>query len=56
MAAPSWAEELASIVRLHSMKGTLTQGWETMRERLIELGLASEQRVLGEFIRCRVPA
>ena len=56
MAAPSWAEELLSIVRLHSMKGTLTQGWETMRERLIELGLATEQRVLGEFIRCRVPA
>ena len=56
MAAPSWAEELASIVRLHSMKGTLTQGWETMHGRLLEPGLASEHRVLGEFIRCCVPA
>ena len=56
MAVPAWAEELTSIVRLHSLKGTLTQGWELMRERLIELGLATEQRVLGEFIRCRVPA
>ena len=56
MAVPSWAEELSSLVRLHTMKGTLTQGWETMHQRLIQLGLANNQRVLGEFKRCRVPA
>ena len=56
MEVPSWVEELSSIVRLHTMKGTLTQGWETMHGRLIQLGLASEQRVLGEFKRFRAPA
>ena len=53
---PAWADELTSIVRLHNMKGTLTQGWEVMQDRLIQLRLASQQRVVGEFIRFRVPA
>ena len=56
MAAPAWAAELISIVRLHTLRGTLVQGWEALQGRLKELGLASEQQVLGEFKRCRGPA
>ena len=56
MAVPAWAEELTSLVRLHTLKGTLTQGWELIHARLLELGLASEQRVEGEFICFRMPA
>ena len=56
MAAPAWAEELTSIVRLHTMKGTLASGREIAHARLQALGLANEQQVLPQFKRSRGPA
>ena len=53
---PEWAEELTAIVRLHTQRGTLVMGWEKLLERLVELGLASEQQVLPQCKRLRGPA
>ena len=39
-----------------AMKGTLVMGWEKLHERLVEIGLASEQQVLPQFARFRAAA